>query len=141
MLLVSVGTGTSPQANENLTPGEMNLLYNAASVPSALMYAALNEQDLLCRVFGRSLVTDPLDSEVGSLHGVTAPGGRDLFTYLRLNAELSSRGLGALGLPDVKPEHVQKLDSVDYIGELRRVGQAVVGRDLRADQFAGFLDR
>lgn len=30
----------------------MNLLYNAGSIPSALMYAALNEQDLLCRAFG-----------------------------------------------------------------------------------------
>ncbi len=52
MLLVSVGTGTSPGASTNLTPGQMHLLFNASSVPSALMFAALNEQDLLCRVFG-----------------------------------------------------------------------------------------
>ncbi len=31
MLIVSVGTGTSPQANTDLQPGEMNLLYNASS--------------------------------------------------------------------------------------------------------------
>jgi hypothetical protein len=30
----------------------MNLIYNASSIPSALMFAALNEQDFLCRVFG-----------------------------------------------------------------------------------------
>ena len=67
MLLVSIGTGTNPRANENLQPGEMNLLYNAGSIPAALMGAALNEQDLLCRVFGRRLVGDLLDREVGNL--------------------------------------------------------------------------
>ena len=33
MLLVSVGTGTSPNANADLAPGEMNLLYNAVVHP------------------------------------------------------------------------------------------------------------
>src|SRR5690606_30695174 len=47
MLLVSVGTGSSAKANADLQPSEMNLLYNAGSIPSALMYAALNEQDML----------------------------------------------------------------------------------------------
>ena len=52
MLVVSVGSGTSPDARDGLEPREMNLLFNAATIPSALMFAALNEQDLLCRVFG-----------------------------------------------------------------------------------------
>jgi patatin-like phospholipase/acyl hydrolase len=52
MLVVSVGTGTSSYANADLRHGEMNVLYNATSIPSALMFAALNEQDFLCRVFG-----------------------------------------------------------------------------------------
>jgi len=49
LLVVSVGTGSSPKADDHLRPGDMNLLFNASSVPAALMYAALNEQDLLCR--------------------------------------------------------------------------------------------
>jgi patatin-like phospholipase/acyl hydrolase len=49
MLLVSIGTGTDPKANANLAPGQMNLIYNASSIPSALMFAASNEQDFLCR--------------------------------------------------------------------------------------------
>src|SRR5262249_20565736 len=48
MLIVSVGTGTSPSVRAGLTPDDMNLLFNATSIPSALMFAALNEQDLLC---------------------------------------------------------------------------------------------
>ena len=48
MLIVSVGTGTSPDARQSLDPDKMNLLFNASAIPSALMFAALNEQDLLC---------------------------------------------------------------------------------------------
>ena len=47
----------------------MNLLYQSASLPLALMFAALNEQDFLCRVFGKCLAGDPLDSEIGDLIG------------------------------------------------------------------------
>jgi uncharacterized protein len=126
MLVVSIGTGTSPQANVDLDPNEMNLIYNAGSIPSALMYAALNEQDMLCRIFGKCLAGDELDREVGTLIGAKGPvGPRKLFTYVRYNAELSRDGLKALGLPDIKPENVQKLDSVEHVAELRRVGQAV----------------
>ena len=70
LLLVSVGTGTSPKADDHLRPDAMNLLFNANSVPAALMHAALNEQDLLCRVFGRCRHGAPIDLEVGDLmHG------------------------------------------------------------------------
>lgn len=74
----------------------MNLLFNANSVPAALMYAALNEQDLLCRVFGRCQYGAPIDLEVGDLiHGQGLLDNR-LFSYVRYNAELSRRGLDAL---------------------------------------------
>ena len=140
MLLVSVGTGGSPQANTDLQPSEMNLLYNAGSVPSALMYAALNEQDMLCRVFGECRFGDPLDRELGDLRGIAAPGGEKHFTYLRYNAELSREGLDALGLPGVKPERVQKLDSIESIPDLRLVGETLARRTVRPEHFDGFAD-
>lgn len=65
LLVVSIGTGTQAQANADLAPDEMNLLYNDTSLRSALMAAALNEQDFLCRVFGKCLAGDSLDREVG----------------------------------------------------------------------------
>ncbi len=139
LLVVSIGTGTSPQANENLDPSDMNLLYNAGSIPSALMFAALNEQDLLCRVFGRCLAGDILDREVGNLIGVKGPVSPRLFTYLRYNAELTSEGLAALGLSDIKPENVQKLDSVKYIKDLQRIGQAVAAKKVDIEHFRPFL--
>ena len=138
MLVVSIGTGTSPQANADLDPNEMNLLYNAGSIPSALMYAALNEQDMLCRIFGKCLAGDELDREVGTLIGAKGPVGPvKLFTYVRYNAELSPKGLSDLGLPDIKPEDVQKLDSVEHVPELQRVGRAV-SKKVKPAHFAGF---
>lgn len=135
MLLVSIGTGTSPDANADLDPTEMNLLYNASSLPSSLMFAALNEQDLLCRVFGNCKAGDMLDREVGTLIGDTGPVQPKLFTYMRYNAELTRPGLDALGLTDIKPEDVQKLDSVENIKDLQRVGQAVANQKVKAEYF------
>ena len=139
MLLVSVGTGTAPKADDRLQPGDMNLLFNASSVPAALMSAALNEQDLLCRVFGRCRFGRVLDREVGDLRddgdGIA---GRRLFSYLRYDALLTRAGLDDLGLPDVLPEHVQKLDSVSHIGDLQRVGMRAA-RSVDRTHFADFL--
>lgn len=139
MLVVSVGTGTSPQANAELAPDDMNLLYNAGSIPSALMSAALNEQDLLCRVFGRCLAGDALDREIGDLKMVKGPlGANKLFTYVRYNAELTPQGLAKLGLAHIKPEHVQQLDSVKFIGELQQVGGALA-KQVERSHFAKFV--
>lgn len=138
LLLVSVGTGTCPKADDRLRPGSMNLLFNANSVPAALMHAALTEQDLLCRVFGRCRHGGPIDLELGDLmHGAGLLNKR-LFSYVRYNAELSRQGLDDLGLGDLLPEEVQKLDSVSHIGDLERVGRAAA-RDVAAEHFAGFL--
>ncbi len=139
LLVVSIGTGTSPQANADLEPGEMNVMYNATSIPSALMSAALNEQDLLCRVFGHCLAGDELDREVGDLKDAKGPvGPNKLFTYVRYNAELTLGGLKKLGLSGIKPEHVQQLDSVEHITELQQVGQAVA-KSVTLEHFARFV--
>jgi uncharacterized protein len=139
LLVVSIGTGTSPKANADLEPGEMNLLYNATSIPSALMGAALNEQDLLCRVFGRCLAGDALDREVGDWKNAKGPvWPNKLFTYVRYNAELTSEGLKKLGLPGIKPEHVQQLDSVEHILELQQIGQAVA-KSVKFEHFERFV--
>ncbi|MEO8255899.1 MAG: patatin-like phospholipase family protein [Acidobacteriota bacterium] len=147
MLLVSVGTGAAADANANLMPGQMNLVYNATSIPSALMFAASNEQDFLCRAFGRTRCGATLDREVGDLIGVIdpLPEGRvpgpvepKLFTYMRYNVDLSRAGLTALGLDDIRPDDVQQMDSVDHIEALRRVGAAAAAQVSRA-HFANFL--
>ena len=149
MLVVSVGTGASADANTNLMPGQMNLLYNATSIPSALMFAAANEQDFLCRVFGRTMHGALLDRELGDMigpadplpeGGVVGPVQPKLFTYARYNADLSAKGLADLGLPHVRPDHVQQMDSVEFIGELKEVGRAASAQ-VRREHFAAFLPK
>ena len=140
LLIVSVGTGTSPDANAELRPEEMNVLYNASSIPSALMAAALNEQDFLCRVFGRCLAGDPLDREVGDMIGKKGPVSPKLFTYARYNAELTRAGLDSLGLNDIVPRNVQQLDSIEHIADLQRVGQAVAQQKVKPQHFAAFIN-
>ena len=139
MLVVSIGTGTNPNANKDLEPGDMNLLYNASSIPSALMFAALNEQDLLCRVFGKCVAGDILDREVGDLKNAKGPTASKLFTYMRYNADLSERGLADLGLSGINPKDVQQLDSVEHIDKLERVGQAVAKFKVFPEHFKGFV--
>lgn len=139
LLIVSVGTGTSPDANKGLGKDDLNLVYNAKKIPSALMFAALNKQDLLCRVFGKCLAGDPLDREVGDLIGKKGPVSPKLFTYVRYNAELSKQGFADLGLSEVRPEDVQQLDSVEHIDKLKRVGQAVAKRKVFPEHFKGFV--
>ena len=140
LLLVSVGTGAAASANAQLAPGDMNLLYNASSIPSALMFAAANEQDLLCRVFGRCLHGGEIDREVLDLKGDIGPGslGTKFFTYLRYNADLSAEGLARLGLPAIDPATVQQMDSVRYLPQLRQVGQALA-KEVDLAHFAAFL--
>ena len=140
MLVVSIGTGTSLNPQMGLEPDQMNLLFNAQTIPSALMFAALNEQDLLCRVFGDCRVGDPIDREVNDLIGCAGPlpRGDKLFTYLRYNAELTREGLDRLGCPDIEPRAVQKLNSIDGISDLQRVGRRVAETKLRDEHFADF---
>jgi len=118
----------------------MNLLFNATAIPSALMFAALNEQDLLCRVFGDCRAGDPIDREIGDLVGSAGPLQREqkLFTYLRYNAELTREGLDALGCCDIKPETVQQMDSICGIPELQTVGKKVAEGKVETRHFDGF---
>ncbi|MBX2989735.1 MAG: patatin-like phospholipase family protein [Bacteroidetes bacterium] len=139
MLVVSVGTGVSPDANENLDASDMNLVYNASRIPAALMFAASSEQDLLCRTFGRCVSGMPIDREVGDMIDKRGPVHPKLFTYMRFNAELSKQGLHDLELADINPKDVQKMDSVEHIDKLQRVGRAVGNKFVRPECFSGFL--
>lgn len=132
MLIVSVGTGTSADSHYSLKPKEMHLLFNAKSIPSALMYAALNEQDFLCRVFGDCIAGPNLDREVDRMIPSAGPLREKLFRYVRYNAELTIDGLRNLGCPYIRPENVQKMDSTQFIPALQVVGKAAA--DLYVDR-------
>jgi hypothetical protein len=117
----------------------MNLLYQASSIPSALMFAALNEQDFLCRVFGETLAGGEIDREVGDMIGKKSPGNEKLFTYVRYNAELTRNGLDALELPAILPETVQQLDAISAIPDLQKIGTAVGQLSVKSEHFDRFV--
>ncbi|MBL8483393.1 MAG: patatin-like phospholipase family protein [Rhodocyclaceae bacterium] len=146
LLVVSVGTGAAANAGPQATDAHRNLFSNLANLPGGLMDAMQVEQDTNCRSVGRCSYGAPLDREIGDLIPRDAAGekiplsqnlGRQ-FLYARYNAELSRAGLDALGLPDIKPENVQKLDSVDSIDDLSRVGKEVA-RDVSLAHFGSFV--
>ena len=80
-----------------------------------------------------------MDREVGSMIGKKGPVSPKLFTYMRYNAELTHEGLAALDLSEINPQNVQKLDSVEYIGDLQQIGRAVAAQKLNIDHFRLFL--
>lgn len=136
LLLVSVGTGTMPRIRRGLVPKHMNLLYNIVTVPEALMYSTLNQQDLLCRAFGACLHGPLLDAEIGDL--LAAHGGSGLpalYTYVRYNAELTREGLDAIGLAAVRPEHVQRMDDTRHMDTIAAVGRAAAAAQVDPAHF------
>jgi uncharacterized protein len=140
MLLVSIGTGLCESEDLSLKVRQMKLLYNLQALPAALMRCATNEQDLLCRVFGRlrrECDVPEWDSEIGDLVDNDSPLREKLFSYRRYNVELSWGGLRKLGLC-IDPKLVQPLDGTNYLDELRTVGRAAAAR-ITAKDFAGFL--
>ncbi|HZF07774.1 MAG TPA: patatin-like phospholipase family protein [Thermoanaerobaculia bacterium] len=146
LLLISVGTGAAPTLDGDILSPEKNAVSNLAGLPGALMYGALVDQDINCRTVGRCVYGAPIDREVGDLiprdvAGQVLPLSQDsgrAFLYARYNAELTRAGLDAMGLQDVKPEQVSKLDSVQFIPDLRRVGQKV-GDEVKIEHFGTFV--
>jgi len=138
MLLVSVGTGGRSLADDNLHPGHMHLLYHAQTLPFALMSAARDYQDLLCRVFGDCLAGEPIDLEVGDLIGASGPVDPKLFTYLRYDVPLTPEGLRGIGCGHIDPGHVTSLSDTEVLGELREIGQAIGDRQVEAGHFSRF---
>ena len=90
---------------------------------------------IYCVVCSESRGRSILDREVDTMSRSLGPLRQKLFRYVRYNAELTKEGLAALGCTDVDPEVVQKLDSIDAIPALERVGKAAAQRQVDASHF------
>ena len=140
LLVISVGTGAAAVLVEDVADPDRGLLGNVAALPSALMYAAMVDQDTNCRSIGRCVYGAPLDREIGDMIP-EVPLTQDLgrkFRYARYNADLSRDGLNAIGLPGIEPGNVQKLDSIAYIPDLRKVGRKVA-EEIKIEHFGNFV--
>lgn len=143
LLVVSVGTGKAAKARPELEAGDLWLLDHAKNIPAALMNAAADGWDMACRTVGECRYGAPIDREFGDM--IVGPAERGqagrLFSYVRYDPDVTHGGLAALGLGDIKPEHVQKMDSTDHIPAIQRVGTAYASRHLDIERhLAGFID-
>jgi predicted acylesterase/phospholipase RssA len=148
MMIVSVGTGTSPKGDGGVLPSNSSLkrLLGSAKIVGAMIQGAMVDQDTNCRHVGRCVYGEKMDSEIGDMiprdaNGERIPLSQDLgrkFLYARYNAALSSEGLKSLGLGHINPKHVEKLNSVEFIDELMEIGTRVA-EDINLDHFSTFM--
>jgi hypothetical protein len=146
LLAVSIGTGSAPTLGQSADRPEQNLGGAAVQTLSALMNQAAFDQDLSCRTIGRCVAGPVLDREVRDLIprddvGVRLPLSMNLgrgFLYARYDAELTPEGLTALGCGDLEAAAVSKLDSIDHMDDLERVGRAAADQ-ISVRDFGPFL--
>ncbi len=84
LLLVSVGTGMARKSPMPMEVDRMHLLDQAKFSFKLLIDSVTTQQDILCRLWGRCLVGEVLDSEMGDLRDNSLIPHK-LFTYLRYN--------------------------------------------------------
>ena len=140
LLLVSVGTGSSELVCKDEHGKSKFIHHHAQDVPVYLLNSIAYQQDLMCRVFGKCKVGASLDSEIGDLHGENGAGctHENLFTYLRYDVKLNEKSLKELGLGEIDPKEINKIDEVNNIEVLQKVGKAVAKREVRIEHFEGF---
>ncbi len=145
LLLVSLGTGSAPVTGTDADDPERNIASNAVGTLSALMSQAAFDQDLACRTVGRCVFGRKLDREVEDLvpkdaGGVPIPLSERLgraFLYARYDVELTDEGMKELGIAGIDPTALRKLDSIDHIDGLVRVGQALA-KKFKLEHLGGF---
>lgn len=146
LLVMSVGTGAAPKVDAEVYSSGKTAFTNLANFPAALMYGAQVDQDLNCRTMGRCVHGAPIDLEAGDLiprddAGNLIPIEQDLgrrFLYARYNAELTAKWLSNHGLGEIDAAQVAKLDSVEHVNDLVRVGQKLA-EEVKIEHF--HLDR
>ncbi|MBK4735289.1 patatin-like phospholipase family protein [Noviherbaspirillum pedocola] len=138
MLLVSVGTGSCPVEIAQPSWKTNQLAATIGQAVRSLMAAGSAEQDLACRILGRCVAGEPIDAEVGGLHGSAGWGLPPLFTYARYNAELTLRGLDAIGCASFAGNRFQ-LDDIASLPVFQAIGKAVAETRFDIAHFDGFL--
>jgi patatin-like phospholipase/acyl hydrolase len=142
MLIVSVGTGSAANTQFGIEADDLWLLHHATSVPSALMNAASAGWDTTCRLLGQCRFGEVIDREVGDL--VMDNGGPPnwmadkLFSYVRYNPDVTTKGLQDLGLGDIRSSSVRVMDSVKSIDEMQRVGRTYADKYVNLKHLGSF---
>jgi hypothetical protein len=158
LLLVSVGTGASPELGATADAAESNVLSTAVGIPTALMYGSLVDQDISCRAVGRCVYGEEIDRELLDMIPRTGPNVGDYaaraarppkplaqgegrqFLYARYNVDLSVSNLTKLGFGSVDPKAVKKMDNAtpENIERLLAIGSASA-QQIQPAHFGSFI--
>ncbi len=135
LLIVSVGTGSAPVLGGTAQDPDSNVLEAVTNTLSALMSQASVDQDVSCRVVGRCTYGGIIDREIRDLIPVDpmtpnaplslAENLGKAFIYVRYNAELTPDGLKQLKLRGIDAKRMGKMDDVENIDDLAKIGAAV----------------
>ena len=149
LLLVSVGTGMSPAAEQLSSRPRLGFAANVEATLNALMHQAIVDQDVNCRQAGRCMHGHYLGYEIGDLifrdeEGRKIPASTEMgraFLYIRYNTQLTERRLAELGVDGVDIKQARKLDAVseNVVSQLQQIGDALAAQVDLADfgRFAG----
>jgi predicted acylesterase/phospholipase RssA len=143
MLIVSVGTGSAARARPDLGRDSEWLLDHAKNIPGALMNAASAGWDMACRMLGECRHGPRIDREYGDMLVGEPPvvgnfTGAKQFAYVRYDPDVTQEGLNELGLPDIRADDVQKMDSTEHIAQIQAVGTAYAARHVAPGHLRGF---
>ena len=129
LLLVSVGTGMSRKYPMPMSVEKMNVLDQVKFSFNLLLDSVTAHEDMLCRLWGRCLVGDMIDSELGDLKQ-NALISQKLFTYVRYNRLFSQEEIidPALG-------NLLELDNLGAMDFLRDSGAAYAKNSVKEEHF------
>ncbi|HKW26572.1 MAG TPA: patatin-like phospholipase family protein [Terriglobales bacterium] len=155
LLLLSLGAGFSTGTIAEGKAGHYNALNWAQYAIEELMGDANLQQNTLMHLLGeRPVQGERVAGAAGrALEQAGAPtsftlskmssslGGNKLLTYQRITIGLTPQRLEQLGLADINPVKVSKLDCVDQMANLQRIGRAIAIEQVNMQALRKFFQK
>ncbi len=153
LLLISLGTGFSSTIIEEGKAADYEIFDWAQYMLQELMNEANLQQNVLMRILGErppqdvsvaaeiasSAATAGTPSSSALVQVSQSLGSKKLLTYQRITVGLTRQRLDQLGLNDVDPQKVRKMDAVDQIPNMQRLGQAVAKEQVHMERLTQFF--
>jgi uncharacterized protein len=128
LLVISLGNGRSGTGDAQFVPKDMNMVYAARQVPKALMDGMSVQQDTMCRVLGKCLHGEVLDSEIGDL--IESAEVEKRFSYARYNQTFTEEEI-----EQIKQETGcgLELDNLDLLEVLTKHGASYAADNVKPE--------
>ena len=127
--LISVGTGSTRARLTKQAAREVNNKDVAGFIIPAVLGSVALEQDMLCRVLGDCVHGDPIDGEMGNLHGDgLLQTDEKKFSYVRYNRNFSFEEIADL---ERRTGNKFSLDNTDLIDLLIELGGLYAEQEIK----------